>query len=381
MPGIAVIGGGDAGIAAARRLDRLLDNRWSIKLVDRSADHQLLTRLPEIVGGRLHPARACVPLRSVLGRRIQVVQGKVTQIDPDRRRVEMTDKELIADWLVITVGSVPHFLGIPEAKEHALVMRSVADAVRFRERVEEELGARKRVHIVIVGAGYTGTEIAGEVADWSKRLRREGSERRLSVQVVAQDERLLPEGNPRLAAIAQRVLESKGVRFSLGTTVFGAERDRLLLERSALEADVILWAVRSEAPPALLTDQWRRGRDGRVRVDPYLRAVGHDRVYLAGDAALVYDYRRDRIASANAQLAVEEGRMVARNLAAEISGRRLHEFRPRLLGEALSLGATDGAAEVTGVVVTRRAALAIKEAALLRYLTSLWGWQLAACYA
>jgi len=234
--------------------------------------------------------------------------------------------------------------------------------------------------VCIVGAGYTGTEVAGELAEWNLRLRRAGARQRLEVTVVAQDPGLLPEGNARLAAIAERVLRSKGVAFDLGATVFGLEPGRLLLEGSALPADLILWAARSRASPALGDSGWRRGPDGRVRVDPYLRAEGLDRVYVAGDTAFAYDYRRDRLAPASAQLALAEADLVARNLAAESAKRSLREFRPRQIGEALSLGGKDGAAEVTGVVVSGRSALAVKEAALLRYLASLGGVQLAASY-
>jgi NADH dehydrogenase len=146
-----------------------------------------------------------------------------------------------------------------------------------------------------------------------------------------------------------------------------------------LEADVVLWAAHSRAWP-LCGNTARAGVDGRVVVDPYLQAEGLSRVFVAGDTALAYDYVHDRVASSSAQLAVQQGALVARNLAAALEGRPLREYRPHILGEALSLG-RDGAAEVGGVVVTGRAALAVKEAALVRYLRSLGGVRFVSEYA
>jgi NADH dehydrogenase len=202
------------------------------------------------------------------------------------------------------------------------------------------------------------------------------------VTVVEEDPRLLPQGNERLAAVAERVLRRNGVAFSLGTPVQRIAPDHLNLGAAGLVAcDLVLWAVRKRGSPIVARPGWALAPDGRARVDPYLRALGHERVYVVGDAAAAYNYERDAPVQSSAQLAVQEGALAGRNLAADLLGGRREEFRARVLGEALSLGGRNGAAELAGLVLTGRAALAIKEAALIRYLTRLGGPGLAGQYA
>jgi NADH dehydrogenase len=233
-----------------------------------------------------------------------------------------------------------------------------------------------------VGAGYTGTEVAGVLAEWNRRLVRLGSSARIAVTLAAQDGRLLPEGNKRLAPVAEAVLASKGVVLMLGTPAQQVEVDRVYLrDGGAIEADVVVWAARTRGCQVPTSGPLRLNPEGRIVVDPYLRALGHERVYVAGDLAAAIDYARDRPVPATAQLAIQEAAVVAHNLAAEVRGSTLREFLARPIGEALSLGGSDAVAEVAGVVVSGRLAASVKSTALLRYLVGLGGPRLAARYS
>lgn len=381
MPSALVVGGGYAGLQAARQLDALLGRGWIVTLIDRSPCHQLLTRLPEVVRGTVAPTRACVPFHRILGRRLEVVRAEVFAVDPISRRVELAAGPRRGDFLVVALGMLPDDTIVPGASEHSTILRSVTAAVRLKTRLSELCEQDRDVRVAIIGAGYTGTEIAGELASWDAQLRAAGSPSRISVTVIAQDEHLLPEGNERLAHVAEVVLRAKGVVFRLGHPVKEVTaRSVVITDGSEAVADVVVWAARAEPPPPLRRDGWVRGPDHRIEVDPYLRAVGVEGVYVAGDVAMAYDYARDAPVGGTAQLAVQEGAAAAQNLVAEARGSKLHEFRPRPLGQALSLGNGDGAAEVAGVVVTGRRAAWIKQAALLRYLRSLGGAKLALEY-
>lgn len=378
MPTIAVLGGGYAGVQAIRRLDRLLDRSWTITMIDRDDCHQLLTRLPEVVAGALEPSKACIPFRSIARPRINVVRREITEIDPVNRRITTATGVIEAQWLVVALGATPDYLDIPGARENGMVVKSVEQAVRLRERIEMELKNRRQVKVAVVGAGYTGTEVAGELAEWSRRLP-DGD--KIEVAVVAQDTRLLPEGNDRLAHAAESILRRKGVSLELGVGVDKVAENSLHLESGRrMKAHVIVWAAHSRASGEVNHQGWRTGQDGRIIVDPYLRAIGPERVYAVGDGALALDPRRGSVAPATAQLSVQEGALAAQNLVAEINNGRLEEFRPRSLGEALSLGGADGVAEVGGIVVKGRAALAVKHAAIIRYLSGLGGPRLVNTY-
>jgi NADH dehydrogenase len=171
--------------------------------------------------------------------------------------------------------------------------------------------------------------------------------------------------------MAEAVLRSKGVSFMLRSAVECVEGGHVVLASGAgVPADVVVWAAHTRSS-SQAGDGWQRGIDGRIVVDPYLRAAGSERIFIAGDNALAYDYARDRPAPSNAQLAVQQGALVAQNVAAASHGRTPAEYRPRMLGEALSLGGKDGVAQVGGVVVSGRLALTAKQAALIRYLSGI----------
>jgi NADH dehydrogenase len=378
MPSVLVVGGGYAGLRAALTLDRYLSSEWEIDLLDRLPAHQLLTRLPEVVGGRLSPDQAQVPFSRVLPRRVQLIQADVTEIDSATRLVVAETGKWVPDRLLVALGSVPSFDSIDGARSRSMVLRSVSDAVALRSAIQALWTRPVSPHVVVVGAGYTGTEVAGELVALDRRTG--GAVAAMHVTIVAQDSTLLPHGNPELARVAERKLRDAGVRLILGVRVRSVDPESLTTEEGeVLTADVVVWAARSRAAPELMTPPGGRGLDDRVRVDPYLRAYGADGVYVLGDEGLAYDYSHDRPVAASAQLAVEEGRIAADNLVREIRGRPLREFRPRVVGEALSLG-DDGVAELGGIVVTGRAALAVKQMALARYLAGLGGPGLIADY-
>jgi NADH dehydrogenase len=376
MPSIIVAGGGYAGLQTVLRLRRKLPRNWSITLLDRSPCHQLITRLPEIAAEALAPDRACIPFERILPSDVQFVRCTVTDIDPTHHMVTTDRGAFTGEWLVVALGSESGSLGIPGAAEYGLSVKTIPAAIHLHDLMVDRLGRLPRVHVALVGAGYTGTEVAGELAEWNTRL----GGGRIKVTLVALDTQLLPEGNRMLGHIAQRVLAEKGVLLRLGTAVREVRPDRLVTSAGEITADIVVWAAKSVSRIPSSWDGWARGKDNRIGVDAYLRAVGHERIYVAGDSAFAYDYSRDQVAASSAQLAVQEGEVVARNLLAELFGQELEEFRPRILGEALTLGGRDGVADVGGLVVTGRRALAAKEAALLRYLVGLGGPRLAAQY-
>ena len=230
--------------------------------------------------------------------------------------------------------------------------------------------------ILIVGAGYTGTELAGELASL-RESRRVAAE----IIVVADVDRLLPQGNEGLAEVARQVLLSKGVELCLQRGVHKVENGCVLLsDGRCIEADVIVWAAQTEPSP-VGTAGWALGPLGRIVADSYLRASGQSHTFVAGDTAHIVDPSSGVPLPASAQLAVQEGRSAALNVIRAIRGDPLREFRPRVAGEALTLGGSDGVAEVAGVVLTGRRALAVKRAALARYLLTLGGPRLLVRYA
>lgn len=362
-PRVLVVGGGYAGVAAALALVRGR-RRAEVILVDRRPWHELTVRLPDVLAGEVHPSRAMIPHADIFGRSVRVLQREITGLDPGRRRIHTTTGDLDGDWLVIALGSYPTF-DTAGAREYCRVLKTVADAERLHEELFTPRDKSRR--IVIAGSGYTATEVAGKLA--SRR-----GPGKTEITVVAGAGRLMPQGNERMAREAERILREKGVHLRLGESIDLVDPESITLRSGlTLPADLVLWAAPSETAPAAMGAGWRLGIAGRVEVDPYLRAVGYERVYVAGDAALAFDFVRGEPAPTNAQLAVQAGMRAGANMLAELSGSHLFEFRPAMAGEAIALGGRDGAAEVLGTLLRGRAALAVKETALTRYLFRLGG--------
>ena len=379
MPTVAILGGGYGGIRTALTLHRLLDRHWNIVLLDRGACHQLITRLPEVIAGVIPSDRSAIRLARILPSRIRLVRCEVEGIDVEQRRVDTSRGNLRADYIVLALGTGPDYGRVPGTRQHSWPVKSLDDAVRIHARLRELFLGQASARVVIVGGGYTATEVAGEIAEWNRRLDGRARRSRFTVTIVNDEAQLLHGDNAPLAAAVLNVLRGKGVVVYTGTPVQRIEPGTVILPGDKrMDADMIIWAAGSRVQLPASRNGMFTGQEGRVNVDQYLRA--YPGVYVVGDAALAHDPTTGEVVPASAQLAVQAGELAARNMAAEVGTRRLREFRPHNLGEALDLGGSDGAAEIAGLVVTGHAALGVKKAALVRYLRTIGGLQLAARY-
>lgn len=372
MPVVCVLGGGYAGLRVARELPGRLDRTWSIALVDRGDCHQLITRLPEVLAGKIPARAACIPFKNVLSRRVLHLAAEVQAIDLQAMRVDTSAGPLQPDVLVVALGTTPDYLDIPGATAHATTLKSVGDAVRIRDRIAYLRESQAIVRVVIAGAGYTGTEAAGELSAPDHGRKAGITRGRVEVRIVSEDARLLPQASPQLSAAVERILRGRQIPLHLGQSVRRVYDVGLQTGTGEeFPADLVVWAGPTHVAFDMLHLSHRDVPAGKLRVDPYLQVGNAGSIFACGDIASIFDYSKGTVAASSAQLAVQEGETVARNIGARAGGRALVEYRPHVLGEALGLGGRDALAEVGGVILSGRAAGAIKRAALLRYLTSL----------
>lgn len=372
MPAVCILGGGYAGLRVARDLGRFLDRRWSVTLVDRGEYHQLITRLPEVVAGTIPAAEACIAFTRVLNSRVQHLRAEVQSVDLRTRQVETSATVLRPEVLVVAVGTTPDFLGIQGAAEYTTTLKSVTDAVHLRDTIARLRSRQPVVRVVIVGAGYTGTEVAGELS--ALGMERDGSEAqgKIDVSVVAEDVRLLPQASVRVSAAVEGVLRGRRVPLNLGQRVLQVDAHAVRTHSGEeFAADLVVWAGQTHVPCDVIQPTAQDTANGKLRVDPYLLLGEDGKAFACGDVASIFDYAKGKVAASSAQLALQEGETVARNIRALVMGRPMEEYRPRVLGEALALGGGDAVAEIGGIVLSGRAAAAVKRAALVRYLGSL----------
>jgi NADH dehydrogenase len=287
---------------------------------------------------------------------------------------------------VVALGSEVDEHGVPGVREHALGLKTVDDAGRIwahlqaaLEAAGREAGAEERAAlqtIVVVGAGWTGTELAGELASLRASVQRTRPPGGSVPRIILLDARetIMPGFSRALAGAARRFFARSGVDVQLRRPVVAVEQDRALLEGgAAIAARTVIWTAGIHGVPAVAAAGLPLVQSGRVRVDTYLRAEGHEDVYVVGDSAVSPVVEGVHVPGPSAQLALHQGEVAAANLAATLSGRSPLPYRPFVLGEALSLGESDGAVIAGPFQLRGRRALALKRAITLNYVRSLGG--------
>ncbi|MCX4884879.1 NAD(P)/FAD-dependent oxidoreductase [Streptomyces sp. NBC_00847] len=378
-PRIVIIGAGFAGYRTARTLSKLTRGKADITLLNPTDYFLYLPLLPQVAAGILEPRRLTVSLSHTLPH-VRLVLGEADHIDLDGRTVHYTDPEgsggtVAYDRLVLAAGSVNKLLPIPGVAEHAHGFRGLPEALYLRDHVtrQVELAAAAddpetcaaRCTFVVVGAGYTGTEVAahGQLFTESqvrKHPLRQGMRPRWMLLDIA--ERVLPEMDEKLSRTADRVLRQRGVDVRMETSVKEATHDGVLLtDGEFVETRTLVWCV-GVRPDPLAESLGLPLEHGRLLVDPHLQVPGHSEVFACGDAAAVPDLEKPgNYAPMTAQHAWRQGKIAALNVAASL-GRGDGELRPyrhRDLGFVVDLGGMKAAAHPLGVSLPGVAAGAI----------------------
>ena len=394
---IVVLGAGYGGLRTALRLEKLIYPRldYRITLVDQNRHHQLITQLHEVAGARTPADAVALPLDLLLGlRRIDMHQARVTGIDLSRKAVSTDRGEMRFDYLVVGLGSETNFYNIPGMREHSFSLKSLGDACLIQGHIHEMLewaasqsdpqSREEALTFVVGGGGFTGVELAAELAESLPRLAsRYGlSPEEPQVVMVEAGKALLPGLNPLLAMRATRALDRKGVRILFGSPAQSADaRGVALASGQRVASRTIIWAGGVRALEAL--EKWGipTGAAGRIKVNDFLEMEGHPGVYVVGDSALVIDQDTKRPAAPSAQFAVAQGEAVARNIYARIRGAEPEAYHPHTAGEAISLGASDGVAWIGPLRLSGHPAQWLKAFIAKHYLWETGGLDLVRTYA
>ncbi|MCW6007720.1 NAD(P)/FAD-dependent oxidoreductase [Micromonospora sp. CPCC 205371] len=355
-PKIVIIGAGFAGYQAARKLSKLARGRAEIVLLNPTDYFLYVPLLPEVATGVLEPRRVSVSLPATLPG-VRLVLGEATGIDLERRKVIYSDAEgryrdLDYNRLVLAAGSVNKLLPIPGVAEHAHGFRGLPEALYLRDHVTRQIEMADltddpderaaRCTFVVVGAGYTGTEVAAHGALFTGDLVKD--HRRLLDQPVRWmlldvADRVLPELDQRLSKTADRVLRERDVDVRMGTSVKEATHDGVhLTDGTFVSTRTLIWCV-GVRPDPLVADLGLPTTKGRLVVDEYLNVPGHPEVFACGDAAAVPDLTRPgEITTMTAQHASRQGKLAARNVAASYGQGKKRAYRHTDLGFVVDLG-------------------------------------------
>jgi NADH dehydrogenase len=374
---IVVAGAGYAGLHVAQRSGRWLARHPEVQmtLVDRHDYHQLTIELPRVATGTRTEPSVQVELDPVLSDRIRFLQTDITGFNIVEPCLETASGDVPYDYLVLALGSRPNDFGIPGLAEQALTPYTVEDAGRVWEAVNESvrLAARasapeeqqRLMTIVIGGGGATGVELAGAFAEELPVLaRRYGAPAEMSrVILIEAGPTILAGSSPELITKASAILQQLKVQVHTNTAVSEAVPHGFRTKNGMeIRGGVFIWAGGVKAPDLVRGSGLPIGYNGRVKVDEYLRAISNPNIFVAGDLASVIDAESGHALPVLAQVAVEEGESVARNLRAVIEDTPLVPFVYRDKGFVVSVGGRSGVAQVGGLAIGGRLAHALKDA-------------------
>ncbi len=367
-PRVVVVGAGFGGLAA---VEGLAEAPVDITVVDRNNFHTFLPLLYQVATSGLNAADVAHPIRGIMNRHhnVDVRMGEVSGVDAGRRLLCFDDQPPLAfDHLVVAAGSSSNDFGIPGVDEHAFPLYSLADAARLRNRVLERFEAADRdpslvddgaLTFAIVGAGPTGVETAGALAElFDKVLRNDFHtlpvQRARVVLIEMADSVLAPFGR-RSQQHALDALRRRGVEVRLSTKVESLHADHVVLNGGEhLPAHTLVWAAGVKANPlanALARDLGaEQGPGGRIVVDRDLSVPGHSGIWVIGDLAHTPGaVDGDGAAPQLAPAAIQAGEQVAANIRHVLAGEPTEPYRYRNKGTMATIGRRAAVAEIPHV--------------------------------
>lgn len=362
-PRVVIVGAGFGGLWAARGLAR---SGADVLLIDRNNFHTFLPLLYQVAASELSPADIAFPIRSLLRQmpHVRFLMAQIEAIDPEARIVRTTAEDIPYDFLVLAIGSMPHFFGIVGAGEHSFPLKTLADAGALRnhiltcfESAAQEADAHKREQILtfaIVGGGPTGVEFAGALSELIRgplcRDYRALDLREVHIVLLEALDRLLAALPPNLGDYALKRLDKMGVQVRLGAAVSKISGDAVQLrDGTTIPTGTVIWTagVRGAADP-----RWGlpTTRNEQITVLPTLQVPDYPQIYVIGDLAqLEQDGKRLPML---APVATQAGTAAAQNIIRQIHNQSQLPFVYHDRGTLATIGRNAAVAYIWGRTFT-----------------------------
>jgi NADH dehydrogenase len=339
QPRICILGGGFGGLYTALRLSQLpfpKAEKPEIVLVDRRDRFLFVPLLYELLTNELQTWEIAPPFTELLENTgVRFCQGTVSGIDIETKRVQLHDgPEFACDRLVLALGGETPLDMVNGAVEYAYSFRTLKDAYRLEERLRFlEAKNTDKIRVAIVGAGYSGVELACKLAD---RLGEKGR-----VRLVEQSDMMLRTSPEFNRDAARKALEKRQVWIDLETSVDSIGSDTISLlykgQLDILPVDIVLWTVGTQVSQAVRSLPLKQNQRGQLITTPTLQIVDHPDIFALGDIAECHDASGQKLPT-TAQVAFQQADYTAWNIWASLTGRPLLPFRYQPLGEMMTLG-------------------------------------------
>jgi NADH:ubiquinone reductase (H+-translocating) len=350
LPRVVIVGAGFGGLTAARRVAKL---PVQVTLVDRRNHHTFQPLLYQVATAGLSPGEIAAPIRSILKARtnVEVLLEEVIDFDLDRKQVITKAKSLDYDFLIIASGATHAYFGHEEWEPLAPGLKAIEDALEIRRRVllafelaeiqAAEGGNATPLQFVVIGAGPTGVELAGTLAEVAHHSMnhefRKIDPRQARILLIEGGPRVLPAYSEDLSRKAETQLRHLGVEVRTSHMVTGVEPGAVWTGNEKLPASVTLWAAGVAASPLGKRLKVPVDRAGRVLVRPDLSIPGHAEVFAIGDLAALND-ESGKLLPGVAQVAIQQGNWAAEMIARDLENQPRRDFHYHDKGSLATIG-------------------------------------------
>lgn len=359
---IVILGGGFGGLRAALDLEKKLrqDQRYEIILIDQNTFHLYHASLYKVATGEMSPRCVLIPFHRILdGKNIKFINGTITTLDPAKKIVRINTGEEIPYWkLVFALGADTEDFGIPGVPEFGLVLQSIADADRIRQRLGRCAVTKEgTVNVVVGGGGFTGVEIAGELSSYRGCP--------IKITIVEAAPRILPSLPEIISKTVAKRLNFLGVKILTSSPIQKVESSAITLAQGhTLPYDVLIWTAGVRGSRFLDPRVFSLDKRKSLKVDKYLRVKGFEDIFAIGDSAST------GVAWTKPK-AEKDGKIAAGNIVAAAQGGKMKEFQDFQPFFIIPTGKNWAIAKIGKLIFWGRLASILKDLALLYYLLTI----------
>jgi NADH dehydrogenase len=369
---IVIIGGGFAGTTLAQALEKRLPAPYRVVLISDESFTTFNPMLAEVVGASVFPEQVIVPIRQMI-RRSRFIMATVQDVDYERRIIRgMTlagTRDIAFEHLIFAFGTRANLELVPGMKEHALPLKMIGDAMFIRNQVlrrlacielESDPDVRRRLgHFIVVGGGFSGVEVAGELADYLHSVRHFYGlvrDEELAVTILHDGSRLLPEMPESLGVIAAQRMADRGINVRLGTRASRVSEEGVVLQDGeCMGGSTVICTIGTKPNPLIEQLAMRIGlpvERGRIITQGDMSVPDFPALWAAGDCALVHNAATGQASPPTAQHAVAQAHQLADNLVRRLTGRETRTFAFVAKGMMATIGHMKGVASIYGVRLT-----------------------------
>ena len=397
---IVIVGAGYAGILTAKKLAKKFkkNDAVTITIINKNPYHTLLTELHELAANRVNEESIRASLKKIFAyRKVNVELDTVTSFDFEKKLVIAERKNYEYDYLVLSAGSKPTFFGVPGAEQHSFQLWTYNDALNIRQhihntfskasRITDPKEKKKQLTFFIVGAGFTGVEMAGELAEYvpiiSDKFEIDCND--VNINIVDILDRMIPNLPVELSKRAEKRLNKMGVNVILNSNVCEVGPDYLKIMQYGkciqYETHTVIWSAGIESADITgkAAEVLESGSRNRIKTDAYLRSVSESNVFVIGDNMLYTPKGEEEAVPQVVENCEQSAATAAHNLSCSITGKgKMKEYKPSFHGFMVSIGGRYGLARIGFpnhmINLPSFLAMFVKHFVNIIYFTQILGW-------